>query len=161
MSDAEDGQAPVPLLRVEEALVDTVAQLLWAAAPQAQLLHDDPDEAGLIPLYLRSPLADASAAAFERGLDALLSEPSERRRGTYLREVRDLRGRRRELARPVAPDAWRARAALVGPFADELAARDWSRGLPSGWFGDAMPHAQAWYVDVFASDDEALRAASR
>lgn len=158
---ADDAPAPVPLLRVERALVDTVAQLLWAAAPQAQLLHDEADDAGLVPLYLRAPLTPAAAAAFERGLDALLAEASERRLGTYLREVRDLRGRRRELARPRSPESWSGQPCLVGAFADEAAARAWAATLPAGWFGDAMPHAQAWYVDVFASDDDTLRALSR
>jgi len=153
---------PVALLRVDPELVEVVAQLLWAAAPQAQLLHDERDNDGLLPLYLREPLNASQAAAFERGLDALLQESGEQRRGTYLREVRDLRGRRRELARPVAPSAWRRTACLVGPFADQAAANAWTDGaLPSGWFGDAHPHAGAWYADVFRSDDDTLRAAAR
>lgn len=160
---AGDGDAaPVALLRTHPDLLETVAQLLWAAAPQAQLMHDDPDEAGLVPLYLRAPLPEHQQAAFERGLDALLAEPRERRRGTYLREVRDLRGRRRELGVPVAPAAWRGAAVLVGPFPDEAAAEAWHRdALTPPWLGDALPHAGAWYVDVFPGDDEALRAAAR
>ena len=151
-------QPPSPLLRVHPDLVDTAAQLLWAAAPHAQLLRDEPDAAGLIPLYLRAPLDPAAEAAFERGLDALLREPRERVRGTYLREVRDLRGRRRELGVPVSPADWRAVSGLVGPFADEAAARAWLRqGLPPGWLGDALPHAGVWHVDVFPGDEE-LRA---
>lgn len=151
-------QPPSPLLRTHPSLVDTVAQLLWAAAPQAQLLRDEADAAGLVPLYLRAPLDPAAEAAFERGLDALLREPSERARGTYLREVRDLRGRRRELGVPVAPEAWHGVAGLIGPFEDEAAARAWlEQGLPPGWLGDALPHAGAWYVDTFQGDEE-LRA---
>lgn len=156
-----DDLAPVPLLRVAPELVDTVAQLLWVAAPDTQILHDDPDDAGLLPLFTRAPLSAAAAASFERGLDALLAESSERRAGTYLREVRDLRGRRRELARPVPASAWRERACLVGPFADEAGAAAWAATLPPGWFGDALPHAEAWYVDVFPSEDEVVRAAAR
>jgi len=155
----DDGPTPVPLLRAHPGLVDTVAQLLWAAAPQAQLMHDDPDDGGLVPLYLRAPLQAGESAAFERGLDALLVEPGERRRGTYLREVRDMRGRRRELGVPVAPDAWSGSAVMVGPFADESAASAWrQRALGPGWLGDALPHAGAWYVDVFRGDDDTVRA---
>ena len=147
------------LLRVHPDLLDVTAQLLWAAAPQAQLLRDDPDPAGLVPLYLRAPLAAAEAAAFERGLDALLREPGERARGTYLREVRDLRGRRRELGRPLAPEAWDAVPVLVGPFADEAAAGAWQASeLPPGWLGDPLLHEGRWYVDVFAGDEALLRA---
>jgi hypothetical protein len=156
---ADDGPTPVPLLRTHPALLETVAQLLWAAAPDAQLMHDDPDDAGLVPLYLRAPLRSAEGAAFERGLDALLAESGERRRGTYLREVRDLRGRRRELGVPVAPDAWSGTVVMVGPFADESAASAWlQRALGPGWLGDALPHAGAWYVDVFRGDDDAALA---
>jgi hypothetical protein len=158
----DGGPTPVPLLRAHPALVETVAQLLWAAAPQAQLMRDDPDDAGLVPLYLRAPLQAAESGAFERGLDALLTEARERRRGTYLREVRDLRGRRRELGVPVAPDAWSGTAVMVGPFAHEAEATAWlQRGLGPGWLGDTLPHAGAWYVDVFLGDDETLRAGAR
>ncbi len=151
--------APSELLRVHPDLLDVTAQLLWAAAPQAQLLRDDPDPAGLVPLYARAPLAASQAAAFERGLDALLREPGERARGTYLREVRDLRGRRRELGLPLSPQAWDAVATLVGPFADEAAARAWqSDSLPPGWLGDPLQHQGRWYLDVFAGDEDLLRA---
>ena len=150
---------PGELLRVHPDLLDVTAQLLWAAAPQAQLLRDDPDPAGLVPLYLRAPLAASEAAAFERGLDALLREPGERARGTYLREVRDLRGRRRELGLPHSPQSWDAVPALVGPFADEAAARAWqASALPPGWLGDPLLHQGRWYLDVFAGDDDLLRA---
>ncbi len=155
----DEGVTPVPLLRAHPTLLDTVAQLVWAAAPHAQLMRDDPDDAGLVPLYLRAPLRSDEAEAFERGLDALLAESAERRRGTYLREVRDLRGRRRELGVPVAPDAWSGTAVMVGPFADESAASAWSqRALGPGWLGDALPNAGAWYVDVFRGDDGTTRA---
>jgi len=155
----DDGATTVPLLRAHPALLETLAQLVWAAAPDAQLLRDDPDDAGLVPLYLRAPLRSEQAAAFERGLDALLVESSERRRGTYLREVRDLRGRRRELGVPVTPDAWSGTTVMVGPFADESAASAWlQRALGPGWLGDALPHAGAWYVDVFRGDDDTTRA---
>ena len=160
-TDAGDA-APVALLRTHPDLLQTVAQLLWAAAPEAELMHDDPDDAGLVPLYLRAPLREPQQAAFERGLDALLAEPSERRRGTYLREVRDLRGRRRELGVPVAPDAWQGGAVLVGPFPDEAAAEAWrERTVTPPWLGDPLPHAGAWYVDVFDGEGEALSAAAR
>lgn len=150
----DDGPTPVALLRAHPTLLETVAQLVWAAAPHAQVMSDDPDDAGLVPLYLRAPLTVGEAAAFERGLDALLAESGERRRGTYLREVRDLRGRRRELGVPVAPDAWSGTAVMIGPFAHEAAATAWlQRGLGPGWVGDVLPHAGAWFVDVFQGDD--------
>lgn len=154
--------APSELLRVHPDLLDVTAQLLWAAAPQAQLLRDDPDPGGLVPLYLRAPLTSAEAAAFERGLEALLREPSARARGTYLREVRDLRGRRRELGLPLSPPAWDAVPALVGPFDDEAAALAWQAAtLPPGWLGDPLQHQGRWYVDVFAGDDAMMRSAAR
>ncbi len=154
--------APGELLRVHPDLLDVTAQLLWAAAPQAQLLRDDPDPGGLVPLYLRAPLSAAEAAAFERGLDALLREPSVSARGAYLREVRDLRGRRRELGLPLSPQAWDAVPALVGPFDDEAAALAWQAAtLPPGWLGDPLQHQGRWYVDVFAGDDAMVRSAAR
>ncbi len=153
---------PSELLRVHPALLEVTAQLLWAAAPRAELLHDEPDAGGLVPLFVRGQLTPDEAAAFERGLDALLREPGEIARGTYLREVRDLRGRRRELGVPLEPQAWDERPALVGPFDDESAARAWhERRLPPGWLGDPLVHGGRWFVDVFAGDDETLRSGTR
>jgi hypothetical protein len=150
--------APAELLRVHPDVLEVTAQLVWAAAPRAVLLRDEPDAAGLIPLLVRGPLDAAQAAAFERGLDALLREPSEVARGTYLREVRDLRGRRRELGVPCAPAAWRQRPSLIGPFCAEAEARAWqARALPPGWLGDPLRHQGRWYVDAFRGDDDTLR----
>ncbi len=156
---AEHAEAPVELLRVHPELLDVVAQLVWVAAPSTELLRDDAhDASGLVVLHARAPLSEAQAAAFERGLDALLREPSEQRRGTYLREVHDLRGRRRELGVPIPPSAWDERAGLVGPFADEAEAHAWqARTLPPGWLGDPLPHQGRWFSDVFQADDEGVR----
>ena len=153
---------PAPLLRVEADLVETVGQLVWVAAPEAEVMRDEVDEAGLVPLYVRPGLTPAQAAAFERGLEALLDEVDQKARGTYLREVSDVRGRRRELGVPVAPGAWAGRPGMVGPFQDEAQARAWqASSLPAGWLSDTIPHAGAWYVDVFVGDEALNTSGSR
>jgi hypothetical protein len=141
------------LLRVAPDLVETVAQLLWVAARERRLGSADLDEAGLVPLLLDAPLSVREAAAFEAGLGALLDEASQRARGTYLREVRDARGIRRELAVPVAPRAWSGGTTMVGPFVDEPAAAVWAGRLPPPLIGDVQVLGERVYVDVFRADE--------
>jgi hypothetical protein len=142
------------LLRVAPALVETVAQLLWVAARDRQLAAAPVDEAGLVPLLLDAPLDAREAAAFEAGLEALLRESSERGRGTYLREVRDRHGVRRELGVPVEPGAWRGEATLVGPFSDEAAAEAFLSTLLPPLLGDVQRSGGSVYVDAFRIDEE-------
>jgi hypothetical protein len=59
-------------------------------------------------------------------LDRLLQQPPAGAAGAYLREVRDRRGRRDELALPVAPGDYRGGAWLVGPFESAGAADAWA-----------------------------------
>jgi hypothetical protein len=141
------------LLRVAPDLVEIVAQLLWVAARERRLGSADVDEAGLVPLLLDAPLTAREAAAFEAGLGALLDEPAERARGTYLREVHDARGLRRELGVPVVPDAWSGASTMVGPFVDEAAAAGWAGRLAPPLIGDVQVHWTRVFVDVFRADE--------
>jgi hypothetical protein len=149
------GAFPVELLRCAPDLVEVVSQLFWVAAPQRRLASDRVDHAGLVPLRADAPLAPRERRAFDRGLDALLREEPSRSRGVYLREVRDVRGRRLELGVPVAPASWQGAATLVGPFDDEPAARRWcAERVAAPLVGDTLEHGGRVYVDVFPGGEE-------
>jgi hypothetical protein len=151
---ADRPSAPVELLRVDPDLLEVTAQLLWVAAPGREVMRGEIDDAGLVRLLVDAPLSEREARGFESGLAALLTEPWAREAGTYLREVRDRAGRRRELATPTAPAAWQGRPSMVGPFGDEGAARAWSlEHVVPPLVGDVLPHAGRLYVDVFEGDD--------
>jgi hypothetical protein len=148
-----DDTFTVELLRAAPDLVEVVAQLVWVAAPQRRVATGDVDEAGLVPVLTDAPLAPSEAAALDRGLDALLREESSRRRGVYLREVRDGRGGRNELGVPADPTSWTGAATMVGPFEDEAAAERWrSERLGPPLVGDVLWHEGRVYVDVFSGE---------
>jgi hypothetical protein len=92
-----------------------------------------PDDAGLVPLVLARAARPERRAAFEARPRRVAGRGERRDRGTYLREVRDLRGRRRELASRPRPKAGPARSSMVGPFRTRRRPRPGAAGLGPGW----------------------------
>lgn len=153
---ATSGPAPVlEVLRVDPRLLDVVSSLFWATFPERRLGRAEPDADGRVPLTADAPWSAADAQRWRSALDVLLRQPFALGRGAYLREVRDRVGRRDELALPVAPDAYRGGAWLVGPFRDETSADAWAgRTLRSPWVHDVHRHGADWYADVFVGDPQ-------
>jgi hypothetical protein len=103
-------------------------------------------------LRIFPPLPRDKLAALDDALGALGDVRAGR---IFYRIVTDAAGERRELAWPVAPEAWQAGAALVGPFAAEADADAWGRehvDPRSGFVFDTLPYARAWFCDVFRGE---------
>jgi len=157
---AESGVSGPPpaleVLRVDPRLLEVASSLFWATFPDRRLGRAEPDADGRVALTTDAPWSAAEAQRWRAALDELLRQPFALGGGAYLREVRDRAGRRDELALPVAPDAYRGGAWLVGPFRDEAAADAWAgRVLRPPWVPDVHRHGDAWYADVFVGDPAA------
>lgn len=144
-------------LRVTPDLLAVTAPLLSALWPEATF-YDAP--AGRWRRLLIYP--PRTARDLER-LDASAPQlATGQGEHAYYRVVEDRRGVRRELGRPLEPAAWRPDGgvdaeALVGPFADEAAARSWAdatvMGAGDGSFTyDTVPQGGVWFADVFPGD---------
>ncbi len=143
----------VELLRVDPRLLDVVTRLFWATFPSRRLGRGDHDEDGLVPLLVDSVLSAREGPRWQRAIDTLLQQPFATDAGAYAREVRDGRGRRFELALPVAPDAYRGGALVVGPFVDTAAAHAWAaEHVHDPWVHDVIDHAGGVHVDVFLGE---------
>jgi hypothetical protein len=150
---ASDAPPTLEVLRVDPRLLDVVVSLFWATFPDRRLGRAGPDADGRVALSTDPPWPAAAAGRWRAALDQLLRQRFARAGGAYLREVRDRSGRRDELALPVAPDAYRGGAWLVGPFADGAAADAWAgRVLGPPWVHDVHRHGDDWYADVFVGD---------
>src|SRR5690606_10072866 len=83
-------------------------------------------------------------------LYVLVERPEWRARHAVAREVSDVNGVRLELLTPLAPEAYDGGEALVGPFADDEAARSWASGIAEpGLAFDTVPVTGAYLVDLF------------
>ncbi len=75
----------------------------------------------------------------------------------FYRVVRDRRGEARMLGLPTLPAGWRGQEnVLVGPFADEAAAKAWGEAQSPGERGlvfDALSQGGAWFCDVFSVEE--------
>lgn len=150
-----DERAPVELLRVDPRLLDLVASLFWATFPRRDLIRAGEDRDGRVVLAAAPPWDEPAAQRWQAALDTLLHQPRLTRDGAFAREVRDRAGRRWELALPAAPTAYAGGAWLVGPFDAEAAADRWAaERLAPPWVHDVVPHAGAWYADVFLGDPD-------
>jgi hypothetical protein len=147
----------VELLRVDPRLLDVVTSLFWATFPNRRLGRGEDDADGRVPLLVDAELTAHEGPRWQRALDALLRQPFAADRGAYQREVRDGRGRRLELALPVAPDAYRGGAWLVGPFATVDEAHAWAaEAVHDPWVHDVVDHAGSVHADVFLGESAGL-----
>jgi hypothetical protein len=144
------------VLRVDPRLLDVTPSLFWATFPGRRLGRAEPDRDGRMPLTTDPPWPAEARERWRSALDRLLQQPFAQTAGAYLREVRDRSGRRDELALPVAPEAYRGGAWLVGPFVDGVAADGWAAGaLRRPWVHDVHHHGGRVYADVFIGDPDA------
>jgi hypothetical protein len=154
-----DGPADPPtleVLRVDPRLLEVTGSLFWATFPGRRLGRAGPDRDGRVLLTTDPPWTAESRERWLAALDRLLQQPFARAGSAYLREVHDRSGRRDELGLPVAPEAYRGGATLVGPFADAAAADAWAAGaLRRPWVHDVHHDGPHVYADVFIGDPEA------
>ncbi len=141
------------LVRTDARLLPRVGAVVTQVSPHHQLFN--------VPLRLQQtdtelrifpPLERPELAALDDALAALVGAQTE---GLFYRTVNDPAGERRELAWPVAPDAWREEGALVGPFVTEVDADVWGQAHADPRVGlvfDTLPYAGAWFCDVFRGD---------
>ncbi len=146
----------VELLRVDPRLLEVVTSLFWATFPARRLGRGDADADGRVPLLVDAALTTAEGPRWQRALDTLLRQPFAADAGAYGREVHDPRGRRLELAFPVAPEAYAGGAWLVGPFPSVAAAHAWAaEHVRDPWVHDVLEHAGAVHADVFLGESAA------
>jgi hypothetical protein len=154
-----DARAEPPafeVLRVDPRLLEVACSLFWASFPGRRLGRGGPDRDGRVLLTTDPPWTTEERERWRSGLDRLLRQPFAAAAGAYLREVRDRAGRRDELALPVAPEAYRGGAWLVGPFRDAAAADAWAAStLLRPWLHDVHHDGPHVYADVFVGDPEA------
>jgi len=141
------------LVRTDARLVSQVSTVVAQLSPHQQLFT--------VPLTLQQtdtelrvfpPPQKSEWAAFDAALGALVGGQTG---GLFYRTVADPAGERRELAWPLAPDAWRAGAALVGPFATEAQASRWGETNADprqGFVFDTLLYTGMWLCDVFAGE---------
>ncbi|MDR9391344.1 MAG: hypothetical protein RI554_04870 [Trueperaceae bacterium] len=144
------------LVRVSPELADAAADLAWRVADGARIFRVPGTPAERLLAF--PPLDAAALAAFDDAAADLVARPDVDDLA-YYRTVRDPHGERRELMRPIPPDAWAGEVALVGPFADEEAAKAWPAGrLPADLMADPLPYRGRWYCDVFDAEEAWLEA---
>lgn len=143
------------IARVSPELAEAAASLLWSVVPDRKVYRVP--SAGSERLLAFPPLDAAGFARFDDAAAELVARPEYADAYVFFRTVRDLRGTRRELMIPTAPDAWRGEAVLVGPFESQEAAERWPAGrLPEELIGDPVPYRGRWFCDVFRSDEDLL-----
>lgn len=139
------------VLRAHPELDALAGSALAALVPERRLYRVD--GGGWVRLLAFPPLDAAEQERVDGLLARLPERPEWRARHAYYREVHDVRGRRRELGLPSAPDAYAGGDALVGPFPDEAAADAWARGaVAPPRTHDTLHHAGGWFCDVFVGD---------
>lgn len=135
-------------LRADPALADIALSLILMAFPRHRVMRGA--EGRLAALYLDPPLDASQSRRLLEQLYQLVERPEWRARHAVAREVSDVRGTRIELLMPLAPDEYDGGEALVGPFADDEAARNWASGIAEpGLAFDTVPVTGAYLVDLF------------
>jgi hypothetical protein len=144
--------AATEVLRAAPELADLAGGMLLMAFPEREVFRA-PD-GSRERLLAFPPLTQDELERLDGLLAPLVDRPAWRRRDAYFRQVDDVRGQRRELDLPQAPDAYDQGDAVVGPFADQQAADAWGRthvGPPR--VHDAFSMNGRWFCDVFRADD--------
>ena len=142
---------------VSPELADAAARLVWDAFPERSIYRVPAPDAGPERLLAFPPLDAEAFARFDEAAADLVARAEYGAAYAFFRTVNDLRGTRRELMLPTAPDAWAGEVALVGPFPDREAAEAWPAGrLPKELVPDPVPYRGVWFCDVFRSDEDLL-----
>lgn len=141
-----------PLIRTDARLLPHVSAAVARLGPYQ--LFDVPLTVQQTDTELRifPPLSKSALVALDSALGTLAGAQVGH---IFYRTVTDAAGERRELAWPLAPEAWQAGAALVGPFAAETDADAWGREHAdprSGFVFDTLPYAGTWFCDVFRGE---------
>lgn len=144
---------------VDPRLQETLAQLFWATFPQRRLGAAGRDDDGRVVLTSDAPWGPREQRRWRDAIDGLLGHAPPLLRGLYAREVEDRRGRRFEVALPVAPSDYCGGAWVVGPFEGEGAASAWAAtALARPWTFDLLELAGGCCLDVFVGDPDGATA---
>lgn len=139
-----------------DTLQRTVGEHFFALFPERELYALPDASSGRVRLLCYPPL---DSAAFERWDERLAALPRQwPGLPVYNRTVEDVRGLRRELALPRAPDAWRGEAVVVGPFDSEAEAAEFGRSATAdgALAFDLFPLGSVWICDLFPLDSADL-----
>lgn len=149
------GAAALEIGRLDPRLLPTLTALFGATFPWRAAWLTEADSDGRHSLCVDPPWSFADRQRWQRALDLLLEQPFARDQGVYLREVRDRRGTRTEMAYPMPPENYSGGAWLVGPFPSAAAADAWAtEALAPGWVHDHHEHAGRNFADVFFGDPD-------
>ena len=142
----------VPVVKVAKELKDLAEPPLQSSLEDQQLFEAEA-QGRLLVLAFPGP-----ARQQLRLLDELMGEVVEEVRNgyAYYRVVQDRSGTSREFDLPTPPQEWQGAGTMVGPFSDEVQARDWGQQevVPlAGFTYDVLQYAGAWFCDVFSAAD--------
>jgi len=144
------------LLHTEPELMEAVGEAFFAAFPEHEVFNLPLENAQAgVELLVFPPLGRDELARLDNLLSYLVSRPPWEAERVFYRVVNDLRGERRELARPLQPSLWGGGEGLVGPFADEGEASAWGEANVdprAGLVHDTLAYAGAWFCDVFRGE---------
>ena len=138
-------------VRASAELAEIAGPLLLTAFPRRLTFRS---QAGALVRFSLFPPPDAAdLARLDALLEPLLERPEWRARHAFYRIVEDRSGLRRELALPLAPQAYEGGDAVVGPFRAEGAADAWAaRSVTPPRVHDAFGSGSVWFCDVFRGD---------
>lgn len=141
------------LLRTDARLLSQVGAIVGRLFPHHQLFN--------VPLSIPQtdtelrvfpPLTKVELGVLDDNLGELVTGAPDT---PFYRIVGDRTGERRELAWPLAPEAWSEGEGLVGPFPDQGEASAWGEAHTdprSGFVYDTMSYAGGWFCDVFRGE---------
>ena len=144
-------------VRVSPQLKEAVGQALFTTFPEHQVFELPVEQnAYTVSLLLFPPLSQTEIESLDEVLAALAAQAPLAAQHAFYRVINDTAGEHREFASPVSPGEWQGQAGvMVGPFADEAAAKAWGDAhvsLPSGLVSDVLPYNSAWFCDLFRGD---------
>ena len=143
-------------VQVDRELIEVAGRALFDAFPERQIFDTPQGAPGseTLSLLIFPPLGSDELMRLDSVLAELATLTSAQH--AFYRIVTDTAGERRELALPVAPEAWRGQAGvMVGPFESEAAAKAWGEAhvdASSSLVSDVLPYHKAWFCDLFQGD---------
>lgn len=123
LGEGEFGEA----LRVSGEFIGVAIPLLLTAFEGRELMRAP--AGALTAIYLKPPLQPNERKRLLGYLFELVERSEWERRCAVAREVTDERGARMELLLPIPPAAYQGGEALIGPFSDADAAREWASAV--------------------------------
>ena len=146
------------VLIVTPELAQLAGSMLLAAFPEREVFRMTAGRSERLLAF--PPLENEEVERLDALLAPLVDRAEWSSRHAYFRQVDDVRGRRRELGLPVAPEAYRDGDGVVGPFSDREAAEAWGRRrVRPPRVHDAFPMNGGWFCDVFRADEAGAAAA--